>query len=74
MDPIMSEIMINPVTLPSGINIDLETIRHHMMTDSTDPFNRAAITEADLVPNDELRARIQAWRAKNAANKDSMEE
>lgn len=42
MDPIMSEIMINPVTLPSGINIDLETIRHHMMTDSTDPFNRYA--------------------------------
>jgi len=44
MDPIMSEIMTEPVTLPSGMNIDLATIRHHMMIDETDPFNRCSLS------------------------------
>ena len=37
---------------------------------------RKPITEADLKPNGELKARIQAWRAGHAANKggDAMEE
>ena len=42
MDPILSDIMVDPVTLPSGMNVDLQTIKHHMMTESTDPFTRCS--------------------------------
>lgn len=39
-DPIMSEIMNDPVTLPSGVNVERESILRHMMSDPTDPFSR----------------------------------
>ena len=35
---------------------------------------RKPITEADLKPNEELKARIQAWRREHGAKKDAMEE
>lgn len=40
-DPIMSEIMSDPVMLPSGISMDRETILRHLMSDPTDPFSRS---------------------------------
>ena len=42
-DPIMLEIMENPVTLPSGMNVERETILRHMMSDPTDPFSRCVL-------------------------------
>ena len=41
-DPIMSEIMSDPVTLPSGVSMDRENILRHLMSDPTDPFSRSA--------------------------------
>lgn len=35
---------------------------------------RVPITEKDLKPNLELKARIEAWRSQNAADRDAMEE
>ena len=49
LDPIMSDIMVDPVTLPSGMNIDLQTIKHHMMTEPTDPFTRCGCGSASGV-------------------------
>ena len=39
-DPIMSEIMSDPVNLPSGNVMDRENIMRHLMSDATDPFSR----------------------------------
>lgn len=35
----------------------------HLLSDSHDPFNRMPLKEEDLIPNTELKARIQAWKA-----------
>jgi len=64
LDPITFEIMEDPVTMPtSGTVIDRPTIARHLLTDETDPFNRAKLTLEMLVPADDLKARILAFRA-----------
>lgn len=39
--------------------IDLNA--RHLLSDQTDPFNRSPLTMEQVVPNDELRARIEQW-------------
>ncbi|PIC44171.1 hypothetical protein B9Z55_004631 [Caenorhabditis nigoni] len=60
-DPIMDAIMVDPVTLPSKHIMDRSVIERHLLSTPNNPFNREALTTAELVPNDELKARIQAW-------------
>jgi ubiquitin conjugation factor E4 B len=60
--PIMSTLMEDPVRLPtSGQVIDRSTIRAHLLSNPRDPFNRAPLRIEDVVPDDELRERIQAF-------------
>lgn len=55
--------MEDPVTLPaSRQNIDRSTILQHLLNDPHDPFNRAPLEPDMLIPNDELRRAIQAWK------------
>ncbi|EJD50679.1 hypothetical protein AURDEDRAFT_112253 [Auricularia subglabra TFB-10046 SS5] len=62
LDPLMYTIMKDPVTLPSSkTNIDLATIKAHLLSDPSDPFNRVPLKIEDCVPNDELKARIQEF-------------
>jgi len=64
LDPIMSELMTDPVLLTTSNHIcDRRTIERHMLSDKKDPFNRSPITVDDLVPAVELQARISAWVA-----------
>jgi ubiquitin conjugation factor E4 B len=49
--------------------MDRSVIQRHLLSVPTDPFNRAKLTADQLRPNDELRARIQAWRAEQAAKR-----
>jgi hypothetical protein len=63
LDPILSTLMHDPVTLPSGVTLDRAVITRHLLNNLTDPFNRAPLTLAQVVPNTELKARIQAWLA-----------
>ena len=45
-DPLLFTVMEEPVTLPSGINIDLSTIRSHLLSSQHDPvqnFNNSLI-------------------------------
>ena len=35
----------------------------HLLSDAHDPFNRMPLKEEDLIPNLELKARIEAWKA-----------
>ncbi|KAK9512148.1 hypothetical protein O3M35_000634 [Rhynocoris fuscipes] len=62
LDPIMSTLMTDPVTLPSSrINIDRTTIARHLLSDQTDPFNRSPLTMNMVKSNKELKERIDAW-------------
>ncbi len=41
-------------------------------SDQSDPFNRSPLTLQDVIPNPELKARIEEWKAmkrQEAANK-----
>jgi len=58
----MCTIMRDPVILPkSRAVLDRSTIKSHLLSDSKDPFNRAPLTIEDVIPNPELKERIEAF-------------
>lgn len=61
-DPLMDTLMSDPVILPSGTSMDRAIITRHLLNSNTDPFNRQILTEDMLIPNVELKERIDAWR------------
>jgi len=61
LDPILTTLMENPVKLPSGNVVDKSTIARHLLSDQTDPFNRAPLTMEMLEPDVELKARIEKF-------------
>ena len=61
LDPLLMTIMRDPVKLPSGNVVDRSTIAQHLLNDVTDPFNRAHMTMNDVVPDSELKQRIDVW-------------
>ncbi|ORM39590.1 Ubiquitin conjugation factor E4 B [Babesia sp. Xinjiang] len=64
LDPIMNDIMEDPVLLPtSGIVMDRKNIERHLMSEATDPFSRQPLIKADLVPQEELKRRIDEFMA-----------
>ncbi|CAI2324119.1 unnamed protein product [Caenorhabditis sp. 36 PRJEB53466] len=68
-DPIMDAIMIDPVKLPSGHIMDRAVIERHLLSTPNNPFNRAQLTVGELLPDVELKAKIQAWIAKKRLEK-----
>nr|XP_032817895.1 ubiquitin conjugation factor E4 B isoform X2 [Petromyzon marinus] len=60
-DPLMDTLMRDPVRLPSGKVMDRSIIIRHLLNAHTDPFNRQPLDETMLVPETELKERIQAW-------------
>lgn len=66
-DPIMGDLMKDPVVLPSKHVVDRSTIVQHLLSDPKDPFTRQPMTVADVVPDTELKAKIDAWRAERIA-------
>merc|ERR1719254_70085 len=66
LDPIMSEIMEDPVLLPTSNNImDRKVIERHIMSNDDDPFNRLPLGVKDLVPLNELRHEIHEFCSKH---------
>ncbi|KAF5280710.1 hypothetical protein FQR65_LT15000 [Abscondita terminalis] len=62
LDPIMSTLMTDPVILPSSKQIvDRSTIARHLLSDQTDPFNRAPLSMDQIIPNTQLAEEIKAW-------------
>ncbi|XWS32925.1 hypothetical protein CRYUN_Cryun22dG0032500 [Craigia yunnanensis] len=62
LDPIQYTLMKDPGILPSSrIIIDRPAIQRHLLSDSTDPFNRSHLTAEMLIPNTELKARIEEF-------------
>ncbi|KAH9494850.1 Ubiquitin conjugation factor E4 A [Bulinus truncatus] len=62
LDPIMGTLMTDPVMLPSSRNIvDRNVIARHILSDQTDPFNRQPLSLDLVIPQPELKSKIQAW-------------
>jgi ubiquitin conjugation factor E4 B len=54
--------MEDPVILPSSrVTIDRPVIVRHLLSDSTDPFNRSHLTQDMLLPDIDLKLRIQEF-------------
>lgn len=69
-DPLMDELMTDPVILPmSKATLDRDTIRQHLLSDPTDPYNRQPMKIEDVIPNVELKAQIDAFRAQRKREK-----
>ncbi|UNI24595.1 RING-type E3 ubiquitin transferase [Purpureocillium takamizusanense] len=66
-DPIMGDLMKDPVLLPSKHIVDRSTIVQHLLSDPKDPFTRQPMTVDDAIPQTELKARIEQWRAERIA-------
>lgn len=70
MDPLVFDLMTDPVILPLSKNtVDRSTIRSHLLSDPTDPFNRTPLKIEDVIPNVELKQQIDAWKAEKKAQK-----
>ncbi|KAI0699306.1 ubiquitin elongating factor core-domain-containing protein [Cerioporus squamosus] len=64
LDPVMYTLMRDPVTLPSSrVVVDRSTIKSHLLSDTKDPFNRVPLTLEEVIPNVELKQRIDAFLA-----------
>ncbi|TKX22190.1 ubiquitin conjugation factor E4 [Elsinoe australis] len=60
LDPIMGSLMEDPVLLPSSKQIvDRSTIRSHLLSDPTDPFNRVPLKIEDVLPAEDKLKEIQ---------------
>jgi len=63
-DPLMYTLMEDPVILPtSRTTIDRSTIRSHLLSDPVDPFNRVPLKIEEVIPNTELKAAIEKFKA-----------
>ena len=69
--------MEDPVILPTThINIDRKTIEDCLLRNPTDPFNRNPLTKEELIPNVELKKRIEEYKLmklKELKNKNNSE-
>ncbi|KAG8164062.1 hypothetical protein KVR01_005980 [Diaporthe batatas] len=66
-DPLIGDLMKDPVILPSQNVVDRSTIIQHLLSDEKDPFTRQPMTIDDVVPADDLRRQIEAWKAEKLA-------
>lgn len=73
LDPLMATLMTDPVQLPSSKAIlDMSTIKSHLLSDASDPFNRVPLKIQDVIPVPDLKAAIRAFRLeKKQARKDA---
>merc|ERR1712127_459589 len=68
--PIMSVLMLDPVRLPSSKQtVDRSTIARHLLSDQSDPFNRAPLTMDQVEPDTELKAKVEEWVASRRGQK-----
>ena len=74
LDPLMFTLMEDPVILPtSKITIDRATIKAHLLSDSTDPFNRMPLKLEDVVDDVEMLEKIKNFKLEKRAEKQSKE-
>ncbi|GMI96716.1 plant U-box 23 [Hibiscus trionum] len=69
--PISLEIMKDPVTVPTGITYDRESIEEWLFSgkkNATCPVTKQVISDCELTPNHTLRRLIQSWCMLNASH------
>ncbi|MCA0188224.1 MAG: hypothetical protein LCH90_19965, partial [Proteobacteria bacterium] len=70
IDPLMATLMEDPVILTtSGTTVDRKTIVAHLLNHKIDPFNRMPITMEQVLPDAELKARIDQFMAEKRRNR-----
>ena len=70
LDPLTYDLMENPVILPSShMNIDRRTILDYLLSNPSDPFNRNPLTKEELIPNDDLKKKIDEYKNKKLKEK-----
>ena len=63
LDPLMYSLMEDPVILPSSkVSIDRSTIKAHLLSDPTDPFNRMPLKIEDVVEDVDLKRKIEEFK------------
>merc|ERR1712029_257662 len=71
IDPMMCELMEDPVLLPTSGNVmDRKHITRHLLSTPNDPFNRQHLTEEMLKPDMDLKERILKWKESKNRSKD----
>ena len=69
IDSISAELMTDPVLLPTSHQIlDRSTIEQHLLSDPKDPFNRKPLSKNDLIPQVELKQKIEEYKKTKAIN------
>ena len=69
-DPLMAILMEDPVILPTSKTVmDRSTIRQHLLSDPTDPFNRAPLKIEDVITDTETKRKIDEWKAGRKAER-----
>ncbi|XP_058205336.1 E3 ubiquitin-protein ligase PUB22-like [Rhododendron vialii] len=68
--PISLEMMKDPVTIPTGITYDRESIEKWLFTNKNKncPVTKQVLSNPDLTPNHNLRRVIQSWCTLNASH------
>ena len=61
LDPLLATPMFDPVKLPSGLVMDRSAISTHLLSKNTDPFTNLPLYESDLIPDLEMKAKIDAF-------------
>ncbi|CAN7141040.1 unnamed protein product [Brassica rapa subsp. narinosa] len=75
LDPIQCTLMRDPVILPSSkTTVDRAIIQRHLLSDNHDPFNRAHLTSDMLIPDIDLKARIDEFVRTHQSKKRSSGE
>eukprot|EP00916_Digyalum_oweni_P023330 GHVL01038744.1.p1 GENE.GHVL01038744.1~~GHVL01038744.1.p1 ORF type:complete len:976 (+),score=165.02 GHVL01038744.1:77-3004(+) len=62
IDPLVQEIMEDPVQLPSGYIMDRKTISTHLANQDHDPFTRQNLSIDQIQSLPELKDRIEKWK------------
>jgi hypothetical protein len=69
----MATLMTDPVILPSSkTTIDRSTIRTYLLSEPTDPFNRVPLKIEDVKDDEDMKAKIAAFRAERQAAKTAI--
>lgn len=69
LDPLMYTIMEDPVILPgSKVTLDRSTIKAHLLSDPTDPFNRMPLKLEDVIDDVEMKQKIDYFKQGKRSN------
>jgi len=67
-DPLLSDLMTDPVMLPaSRVVCQRDSILHQLLSEDRDPFSRAFLRADMLIPMPKTKAAIMAWAAAKRA-------